>query len=158
MTETPPKLISKKRPLSIYNMWVRNYAEHENGAFAGMTQDLDRVAKDGYNALYLNPFYQVGAYPKKTGEVGSLYATSDMSRANPALFAGQQGKFIEDGQVTELGQQVQTFTQKAKAQGITPMFDLVQGQLSPDSPYIEDAKSLEIDILLTNRETGTEVE
>ena len=144
------------KPLSIYNAWLRNYAHAENGksAFEALTEDLPRIAEMKFNSIYLNPFYKIGAYPKSTGEVGSLYATADMSQSNPAMFAGKAGAFFEGEQVTELGQQVQNFTAEAQRHGIVPMFDLVQGQLSPDSPYIEDAKKLGIELLLTHKSTG----
>lgn len=145
-----------KRQIGIYNMWPRRYSEHKDGAFAGMLEDLDRMADLGYKAIYINPFFEIGHFPKQdNGWMGSLYATRDLSKTNPRLFAGRSEPFFDEkGQLTKSGQQVKDFCEAAKARGITPLFDLVQSHLSPDSPYIDEASKQGINIVARHKDTG----
>jgi starch synthase len=129
-------------------MFPRNYTMNgeADNAFAVMAEDLDRVKELGYNVVYVNPFMEVGNYPKsQDGLVGSLYATNNLERLNPSLFHGsseERSLFNENGDITQAGQSVKDFCEKAKESGLTPMFDLVTAQFSPDSKYIQDNPDL----------------
>ena len=149
-TDTNVDIDLANKPLALYNMFPRNYVSEGVSAFRAMATDkeLDRVAGMGFNAVYVNPFFAVGDFPKSDqGLIGALYATADMSAANPSLFNGEKGKFFEDGEIQPVGQQVRDFCEKVKAKGMVPMFDLVQSHLSPENAYVEKAEALGIDIL-----------
>lgn len=137
------------KPLSVYNMCPRNYNQLEDGrsTFKAMKDDVRRVAALNYEQIYVNPFYQTGGAPKKDqGYIGSMYATKDTRVSNPAFF-GEAAPFVKDGLVTKQGQEVKDFCDEVSKHGITPMFDLAQSHLSPDSPIIQEALEQGIDII-----------
>ncbi len=148
------------RPLQLYNMYPRRY-QKEGDVFPAMTQDLERVAGMGYRAVYIPPFTEVGHYPKSDGRVGSLYATRDLRNVNAMLFGNETGPLFtkRNGKPTptKLGRKVVAFCDKSRELGMVPMFDLVQGHLSPDSPYIEEARKESINIVKRHEETGNTV-
>jgi len=69
------------RPLSIYQVFVRDY---ENGTFAAVEKDLDRIASLGFNTLYLLPIHPIGREGRK-GSVGSPYSIRDYDAVDAAL-------------------------------------------------------------------------
>lgn len=140
-------------PVSVYNIWPPNYIDPlgQKSAIELMTEDLPRIKEMGFNVIYVNPLFKVGDYPKAAGDFGCPYAVENMLEANPRFFNGASGSFLdEQGNPTEgIGDQLQEFCRVAKSLDMTPMFDLVQGQLAPGSVYIERAHEQGVNLLKT---------
>ena len=71
---------AKDRSLSLYQVFVRNYAP--SGTFREVEKDLDRIAAMGFDYLYLLPIHPIGVQQRK-GDLGSPYAISDYWAINP---------------------------------------------------------------------------
>src|SRR5580700_3694859 len=90
--------------LRIYNLFptltgtIRNWMVH-----------LPRIARMGFNAVYINPFH----YP---GFSGSLYAVKDYYRLNPRFRGQEPGD--DDALLSRL-------TDTARAHGLRAIMDLV---------------------------------
>jgi starch synthase (maltosyl-transferring) len=87
------------------------------GTVAEWTAELPRIARMGFNAVYLNPFH----YP---GFSGSIYAVKDYYRLNPA-FRGD----AKDSDEALL----RRFTGRAAEFGLIVLMDLVLNHTSKDS-------------------------
>src|SRR5947209_6347423 len=64
----------------IYEIYPRDFSEQGN--FAGVTAQLDRLKELGVNILWLMPVHPIGQ-EKKKGPVGSPYAVRDYYAVNP---------------------------------------------------------------------------
>ncbi|MDT7809395.1 MAG: hypothetical protein QOJ70_3208 [Acidobacteriota bacterium] len=64
----------------IYEIYPRDFSEQGN--FAGVTAQLDRLKELGVNILWLMPVHPIGE-EKKKGPVGSPYAVRDYYAVNP---------------------------------------------------------------------------
>jgi glycosidase len=64
----------------IYEIYPRDFSEQGN--FAGVTAQLDRLKELGVNILWLMPIHPIGQ-EKKKGPVGSPYAVRDYYAINP---------------------------------------------------------------------------
>ena len=64
----------------IYEIYPRDFSEQGN--FAGITAQLDRLKELGVNILWLMPIHPIGQ-EKKKGPVGSPYAVRDYYAINP---------------------------------------------------------------------------
>lgn len=58
---------AKDRSLSLYQVFVRNYAP--SGTFREVEKDLDRIAAMGFDYLYLLPIHPIGVQQRK-GDLG----------------------------------------------------------------------------------------
>ncbi|MBV8934444.1 MAG: DUF3416 domain-containing protein [Alphaproteobacteria bacterium] len=101
--------------LRIYNLFP---------TLAGTTRDwarhLPRIARMGFNAVYLNPFH----YP---GFSGSLYAVKDYYRLNPRFRGDEPG---DDDSL------LSSFAEAARHQGLRVIMDLVVNHTSKDSELV----------------------
>ncbi len=101
--------------LRIYNLFptlagtIRDWKEH-----------LPRIARMGFNAVYVNPFH----YP---GFSGSLYAVKDYYRLNPRFRGGEPG---DDDAL------LHRFTDAARGHGLRVIMDLVVNHTSKDSDLV----------------------
>ena len=64
----------------IYEIYPRQFSEQGN--FAGVTAQLDRLKELGVNILWLMPIHPIGQ-EKKKGPIGSPYAVRDYYAVNP---------------------------------------------------------------------------
>jgi glycosidase len=64
----------------IYEIYPRDFSEQGN--FAGVTAQLDRLKELGVNILWLMPIHPIGQ-EKKKGPIGSPYAVRDYYAVNP---------------------------------------------------------------------------
>ena len=64
----------------MYSVYVRNYSEE--GTFAAVERDLDRIKALGTDIIWFMPIHPVGEKAKK-GELGSPYANKDYRAINP---------------------------------------------------------------------------
>ncbi|KTC65970.1 alpha-amylase (plasmid) [Legionella adelaidensis] len=106
--------------LRMYNMFPYRAYTDKPGIY-GMIEYLDEVARMGYNAVWLNPLHLTGSFkhdhPGGDGKVsGSLYAMVDDMAFNPLIFPSSTDNPVD---------LIKAFTQKARALGIYPLFDLV---------------------------------
>ncbi len=73
---------SEQRPLSIYQVFVRNYGRE--GTLNEVRRDLSRIRAMGFNCLYLLPIHPVGCVGRK-GTLGSPYSVRDYYAVEPSL-------------------------------------------------------------------------
>lgn len=99
----------------IYQVFVRNYSEE--GSFAAVERDLERIAALGTDIVYLLPIHPIGE-AKRKGSLGSPYAIRDYRAINP-----------EYGTPAEFRQLVEAIHRR----GMQCMIDLVYNHTSPDS-------------------------
>ncbi|MCA1618496.1 MAG: DUF3459 domain-containing protein [Acidobacteria bacterium] len=86
----PQRDVSKERARASVPAWVRGGVVYEiyprqfseQGNFAGVTAQLDRLRELGVNILWLMPVHPIGQ-EKKKGPVGSPYAVRDYYAVNP---------------------------------------------------------------------------
>ena len=69
----------------IYEIYPRQFSEQGN--FAGVTAQLDRLKELGVNILWLMPIHPIGQ-EKKKGPIGSPYAVRDYYAVNPDYGTG----------------------------------------------------------------------
>ena len=99
----------------IYQVFVRNYGQE--GSFAALERDLNRIRALGVDIVYLLPIHPIGE-EKRKGSLGSPYAIRDYLGINP-----------EYGTLAD-------FTRLADAiheKGMKLMLDVVFNHTSPDS-------------------------
>jgi starch synthase (maltosyl-transferring) len=103
---------ARREGLRIYNLFPPLA-----GTVAEWTAELPRIARMGFNAVYLNPFH----YP---GFSGSLYAVKDYYRLNPAF----RGEAEASDEALLRG-----FTERAGELGLIVLMDLVVNHTAKDS-------------------------
>lgn len=103
----------------IYSVYVRNYSEE--GTFAAVERDLDRIQSLGVDILWFLPIYPIGK-AKRKGTLGSPYAIADYRRVNPELGT------MED---------FQHLVEEIHKRGMKCMLDIVYNHTSPDSYLAE---------------------
>lgn len=99
----------------IYSIYVRNYSEE--GSFAAVEKDLDRIQKLGVDIIWFLPIYPIGR-EKRKGILGSPYAISNYREINPEL-----------GTMEDFKQLANAIHQK----GMKCIIDIVYNHTSPDS-------------------------
>jgi starch synthase (maltosyl-transferring) len=92
------------------------------GAIPDWLAHLPRIARMGFDWLYLNPIHSPGFS-------GSLYAVKDYFALNPLFIKG-----VEDDPFGALS----NFCQQAKAQGLSIMLDLVLNHTASDAVLVEE--------------------
>jgi glycosidase len=70
------------RDAVIYQINTRQYSQ--DGTFAAVEADLDRIQSLGVDILWLMPIHPIGE-AKRKGELGSPYAVADFRKVNPEL-------------------------------------------------------------------------
>ncbi|WP_408071895.1 alpha-amylase family glycosyl hydrolase [Butyrivibrio sp. JL13D10] len=103
------------RNLMMYQIFVRNYSE--DGNFAAVQADLDRIKALGTDIVYLMPIHPIGTKNRK-GSLGSPYAISDYRAVNP-----------EFGTLEDFKNLVNAIHEK----GMKCIIDVVYNHTSPDS-------------------------
>ncbi len=83
---------------------------------------LPRIAAMGFDAVYVNSFHEPGAS-------GSLYAVRDHYRLNP---------LFRDGSASGDDELLRRYTEAASGCGLTPITDLIIGQVARDSVLAEE--------------------
>lgn len=99
----------------IYSVYVRNYSEE--GSFAAVERDLDRIQSLGVDILWFLPIYPIGK-AKRKGTLGSPYAIADYRKVNPELGT------MED---------FRRLVEEIHKRGMKCMLDIVYNHTSPDS-------------------------
>ncbi len=143
----------KSNRVNIYNIVPPDYL-----SFEAMREDLHRIQDMGFNAVWLNPFLEVGKqfYQRPIeGEDGMHWVKDCLYAATYDGYKvtenGQQHYYILNLQnpmdrfsTKEISdaiaanertiEQIQAFTRDAYSLGLTPMFDLVLNHIAIDSP------------------------
>lgn len=104
----------------IYSVYVRNYSEE--GTFAAVEKDLDRIKELGVDMIWFLPIYPTGEKQRK-GALGSPYAIADYRKVNPELGTMDDFKHL---------------VQEIHSRGMKAMLDIVYNHTSPDSWLVEN--------------------
>lgn len=99
----------------IYSIYVRNYSEE--GTFAAVERDLDRIRELGVDIIWFLPIYPIGE-KKRKGTLGSPYAIRNYREVNPEL--GTLEDFVR-------------LVEAIHRRGMKCMLDIVYNHTSPDS-------------------------
>ncbi len=103
------------RNLMMYQVFVRNYSEE--GTFAAVENDLDRIKSLGTDIIYFLPIHPIGEKCRK-GSLGSPYAIKDYRSVNPEYGTLDDFKHL---------------VEKIHKKGMKCMIDVVYNHTSPDS-------------------------
>ncbi len=117
--------MAKDTPISlknviIYSIYVRNHSEQGN--FAGVTTDLERIRSMGVDIIWLMPIHPIGELHKK-GSLGCPYSISDYRSVNP-----------EYGTLSDF----QELIDKSHNLGLKVMIDVVYNHTSHDSVLVKE--------------------
>lgn len=104
----------------IYSVYVRNYSEE--GSFAAVEKDLDRIKGMGVDIIWFLPIYPIGEERRK-GKLGSPYAIADYRGINPELGTMDDFKHLVG---------------KIHSKGMECMLDIVYNHTSPDSWLVKN--------------------
>ncbi len=99
----------------MYSIFVRQYSQE--GSFAKVEQDLDRIRSLGVDVIWLMPIHPIGQKHRK-GTLGSPYAVQDYRKVNPELGT------LED---------FQRLVDSVHRHGMRCIIDVVYNHTSPDS-------------------------
>lgn len=114
------KTSKKLRSQVMYSVFVRNHSEEGN--FAGVQRDLDRIKELGTDIVWLLPIHPIGKKERK-GELGSPYAISDYRAINPEYGTMEDFKELVDA---------------IHERGMKCIIDVVYNHTSPDSWLVEN--------------------
>jgi starch synthase (maltosyl-transferring) len=103
----------KEKALIIYNLFPRHFHSIDE-----WTAELPRIADMGFNAIFVNPFFE-------TGSSGSLYAIKDYFRLNPL--------FLAKGQDAGDFKPIERFNDACNTHGMDLYIDLVINHTAFDS-------------------------
>ncbi len=112
MADNTPKTL---RNQIMYQIFVRNYSEE--GTFAQVEKDLDRIKALGADIVWFMPIHPIGK-EKRKGSLGSPYAISDYRAVNP-----------EFGTLDDFRQLVDAIHER----NMKCIIDVVYNHTSPDS-------------------------
>lgn len=112
MAERTDKNLQKQ---VIYSVYIRNHTEE--GTFASIEPDLDRIRDLGVDIIWLLPIHPIGVVGKK-GSLGCPYANKDYRTTNPAYGTMQEFEHLVDA---------------IHAKGMKCIIDVVYNHTSPDS-------------------------
>lgn len=104
----------------IYSVYVRNYSEE--GTFAAVERDLDRIKGLGVDIIWFLPICPIGE-EKRKGMLGSPYAIADYRKVNPELGTMEEFKHL---------------VEEIHARDMKSMLDIVYNHTSPDSWLAEN--------------------
>lgn len=105
----------KLRNMVLYSIYVRNYSEE--GTFAAVERDLERIQGLGVDMIWFLPIYPIGK-EKRKGTLGSPYAIADYRKVNPELGTMEEFRHLVDA---------------IHSRGMKCMMDIVYNHTSPDS-------------------------
>ncbi len=138
----------KKQRLLLYNAFPRVYS-----TMGEATNDLQRISRMGFNAVWLNPLnstsgqtvrrYNFESY-EQNDVTGSLYAAYDYSVLNHRLFPDlidpNESKLNRNGNPGFASEREKNllfaYTETARNNGLVPLFDLVLNHIAKDSPLV----------------------
>ena len=103
----------------MYSVYVRNYSEE--GTFAAVERDLDRIRELGVDVIWFMPIHPIGEKAKK-GDLGSPYANKDYRSINPEFGTMEDFKSVVDA---------------IHERGMKCIIDVVYNHTSPDSWLVE---------------------
>ncbi len=104
----------------IYSVYVRNYSQE--GTFAAVEKDLDRIKSLGVDIIWFLPIYPIGK-EKRKGVLGSPYAIENYREINPELGTMEDFCRLNDA---------------IHAKGMKSMLDIVYNHTSPDSWLVKN--------------------
>lgn len=104
----------------IYSIYIRNHTEE--GTFAAVEPDLDRIKALGCDIIWLLPIHPIGEKAKK-GALGCPYANKDYRTVNPAY--GTMDDFRH-------------LVEKIHEKGMKCIIDVVYNHTSPDSNLVKE--------------------
>lgn len=108
----------------IYEVNIRQYSEE--GTFAALEADLDRIQDLGVGILWLMPIHPIGEVNRK-GELGSYYAVKDYRDVNPEF--GDKAAF-------------KSLVEAIHARGMRVILDWVANHSAWDNPLTETRPDL----------------
>lgn len=108
------------RNLLIYQIFIRNYSEEGN--FAAVEKDLDRIKELGTDIISFLPIYPIGE-EKRKGALGSPYSVKDHRAVNPEYGTFDDFKKLVDS---------------IHAKGMRCTLDVVFHHTSPDSQLAKE--------------------
>ncbi len=117
MAITTPKCL---RNQVMYQIFVRNFSEE--GTFAKVTPQLDRIKDMGVDIVWFAPIHPIGEKCRK-GSLGSPYAISDYRAVNPEYGSMEDFKSVVD---------------EIHARGMKCIIDVVYNHTSPDSVLVKE--------------------
>ena len=104
----------------MYSVFVRNYSEE--GTFAALQKDLDRIKDLGVDIIWLMPIHPIGEVARK-GTLGSPYANKDYREINPEFGTKEDLKALVDA---------------IHERGMKCIIDVVYNHTSPDSVLVAE--------------------
>lgn len=104
----------------IYSVYVRNHTEE--GTFAALERDLERIKELGTDIIWLMPIHPIGVKGKK-GSLGCPYAIADYRGINPAY--GTMDDFVH-------------LVDEIHKKGMKCMIDVVYNHTSQDSVLVKE--------------------
>lgn len=104
----------------LYSIYVRNYSQE--GTFAAVERDLDRIKALGADIIWLLPIHPTGELHRK-GTLGSPYAIRDYRAVNPEFGTLDDFRHLVDA---------------IHARGMKCIIDVVYNHTSPDSWLAEN--------------------
>lgn len=104
----------------IYSVYVRNHTEE--GTFAAIEPDLDRIRDLGVDIIWFMPIHPIGVEGKK-GSLGCPYANKDYRTTNPEYGTMEEFKHLVEA---------------IHAKGMKCIIDVVYNHTSPDSTLLKE--------------------
>ena len=104
----------------MYSVFVRNHSNE--GTFAGVRRDLDRIQSLGVDIIWLMPIHPLGEVARK-GTLGSPYAIRDYRAVNPEY--GTLEDFV-------------ALVEDIHSRGMKCIIDVVYNHTSPDSRLAQE--------------------
>lgn len=108
------------RRQTMYSVFVRNHTEE--GTFAALEKDLDRIRALGTDVIWLMPIHPIGRKERK-GDLGSPYAIADYRKINPEFGT------MED---------FEHLVREIHRRDMKCIIDVVYNHTSPDSWLVEN--------------------
>lgn len=131
-----------KEPILIYNQFPLVW----NMNFNAMAEYLPTIAGMGFNVVWVNPFFKStnngflavdegkGTHTEVRNSLYEMYDPSLIwSIDNPRSTGNPSGDEETKDKINAI---VKNYTDRAKTNGLTPIFDLVLNHAAPDSPLV----------------------
>lgn len=119
-TEPSTPLPAWMRNQTIYEINVRQYSDE--GTFAAVEADLDRIEALGIRTLWFMPIHPIGRVNRK-GPLGSYYSISDYTEVNPEFGTKEDFRSLVDA---------------AHARGMRVILDWVGNHTAWDNPLAQE--------------------
>ncbi len=137
-------LIEVDRPRAAYSTWYELFPrsaspeEGRHGTFRDVEAQLPRIARMGFDVLYLPPIHPIGEKFRK-GKNNKVQAEPDDVGSPWAIGAAEGGHKATHPQLGTIDD-FERLVAKAKAHGIEVALDIAF-QASPDHPYVQEHPS-----------------